>query len=328
MKVWQWIVLLLVAVVVVTYFSGPRVPEPTFTATFPTVPSDLAELQRYVADKEAGFPTRPDNEARIRFHNDSLARTEYAIVYLHGYGGSYRDGYPANVALADTLGANLYLARWAGHGLVADHAMEGFTPEAAWENAKEALAIGQSLGEKVLILSTSTGGTLAIKLAADYPDRVHALLNMGPNLEDDVPGAWLLDSPWGYELAHLAGMGEHKKIDHEEPAANQYFDTIYPSKALVDLQVLVGNTMTDETFRRVRCPVLTLYYHKDEFNEDQHVELDAYPDAHALFAGSQGQGRVVLQALPDPETHFIGSEIKSKDVDGTVEALVEFCRGL
>jgi pimeloyl-ACP methyl ester carboxylesterase len=308
------------------YFTGPRIANPHYAEKMPDVPENLSELDRYLRQSESEHPIRPDNQARILFADSVPTRTEYAFVYLHGFAGSHRDGYPINVNVPEIFGANVYLSRWAGHGLRAGAALETFSPAAAWSDAREALAIGQSLGRKVIMMSTSTGGTLALKLAAEFPDEVHALINMAPNLEDDQPGAGLLMTPWGHELAKLVSFGSNKKIDHEEPLAPLYFDTIYPSEALVQLQILVQTTMDDTTFSQVRCPVLTVYYHKNELEEDEHVELDRYPSAHAAFATPEKQKRLV--ALPTPETHFVGSSIKSQDWMAAQRAIVEFCTGV
>ncbi|MDZ7648638.1 MAG: alpha/beta fold hydrolase [Cytophagales bacterium] len=76
-----------------------------------------------------------------------------------------------------------------------------FTADRIWEGAKQALAIGKQLGNKVILVSTSTGGTLALILAAEYPDDVHALINMSPNIAINDPAAFLLnDSAGDYKL--------------------------------------------------------------------------------------------------------------------------------
>ena len=318
-----YLLLFMLVLLVLGYFLGPRIDIPTYGDTLPEVPQDLNALARYVAEREDAQPTRENNEARI-IYRDSVPRvTEYAFVYLHGFAGSYRDGYPVNHNVPAIFGSNVYLARWAGHGLQPEAALQDFSPEAAWDDAREALAIGKAIGRKVIILSTSTGGTLALKLAADFPDEVAALINIGPNVEDDQPGASLLMSPWGHELATLVSFGSNKKIEHEEPLAAQYFDTIYPARALVDLQVLVQTTMGDTTFRRIRCPVLTLFYHKNALNEDEHVEIDRYPEIHEQFATPGGQVR--LDSLATPETHFVASDIKSKDWLSAQRSIVRFC---
>lgn len=324
MKKRYWIPVLVLFLLVVTYLLGPPPPEPVYTVDFPEVPASPGELERYIAEKEAKWPLRADNEARIVWADSGKAKTEYAFVYLHGFAGSYQDGYPWNVQLADTFGANLFLARYAGHGLRPPASQLVFTPEAAWVDAQEALAVGEAIGRKVILLSTSTGGTLATLLAAKFPDRVHATINIGPNFQDDIPGTWMLNSNWGYELSHLVSLGDYREVNHDQPIANQYWDTMYVAEALMELQVLVTSVTEDSIMNRVRCPVLTMYYYKDDFNEDERVEASVYPEMHAKFRTPEGQLRLV--PLPTPETHFCGSEIMSKDVPVTLATATSFCR--
>ena len=322
MKKRYWVLLALAVVVIVTYFTGPKISTPQYSSVLPELPNNLQALDSLITASEAKLPVREDNQARILWQNDIPEVTEYSIVYLHGFAGSYRDGYPVNVQVADTLEANIYLARWAGHGLKPDAALETFSPEAAWESAKEALVIGQKIGRKVIIMSTSTGGTLALKLAATYPEAVHALINLSPNIEDNIDGAFLLNSPWGYELAKLVSFGDHRKIEHESAAAAQYFDTLYPSRALVDLQVLVGSTMKKETFQKVTSPVLTLFYYKNFLAEDDHVEVEVFPEVHEMISTPENLEELIQ--LETPETHFLGSELKSKDTDIVLKVIVDF----
>ncbi len=317
-----WVPLVFIVLLVITYFVGPVPNEPVYSDELPSLPSSLNQLQLHIEQSEDAMPTREDNQARIIWYDSVPTVTDFSVVYLHGFAGSYQDGYPLNVSVADSLGANLYLSRWAGHGLRPPASLERFGPEAAWESAKEALAIGQRIGRKVIILSTSTGGTLAIKLAATYPESVHALINISPNIEDDQPGAFLLNTPWGYELAHAVSLGSHRKVKHKQAVATQYWDTIYPAEALINLQVLIESTMLPETFANVTCPVLTLYYHKNFLEEDEHVELSIYPEVHQQFTSPD----VKLVALDKPGTHFIGSEIKSKDWKTAQQEILKFCQ--
>ena len=327
MKVWLWVVAVILVALVITYFTGPKVPEPKYDLARPQVPGKLEELAGWVSDREAGEPLRGNNGAHVRFYGNTVTRTEYAIVYLHGFGGSWYDAYPVNHQLADSLGANLYAARWGDHGLKPPHSLVGFSADAAWEEAKTALEIGKRLGDKVIILSTSTGGTLALKLAAEFTDDVYALVNFSPNVKDDMPGTWVLSTPWGAELAALIGFGDGiREVSHDEPAANQYFDTAFVSSALVNLQNLVATTMRVETFARVTCPVLTLYYHKDGFNEDERVEVDVYDEMHAALGTAAGRKK--LLALPTPKSHFLGCGIMSMDTDAPLRETLGWLRAL
>jgi hypothetical protein len=87
---------------------------------------------------------------------------------------------------------------------------------------------------------------------------------------------------------------------------------------------LVETTMTPETFTKVESPVLTLYYHKNFMEEDEHVEVSVYEEAYKLF--STPDSLKVLKALETPETHFIGSEIKSKDIESVEEEIMNFLK--
>lgn len=319
-----WFLLIFLPLVGITYLTGPTVPKPQLTTSLPDLPDELDELEAYIEQKERSLPVREDNQARILWATDDSKVTEYSIIYLHGFSGSYRDGYPVNVNIADSLGANIFLARWAGHGLKPPTSLKLFSPETAWATAKEALVIGKKIGKKVIIMSTSTGGTLAIKLAATFPESVYALINLSPNVEDDQEGAFLLNSPWGYELASLVSFGDHMKVEHEKEIARHYWDTIYPSKALVDLQVLLNETMTPETFKKVTSPVITLYYFKNFLKEDTHVEVDDYPEVHKAFSTPPSLKKLV--PLDTPGTHFIGSDIKSDNTDVVEKEIMEFLR--
>lgn len=321
MKKRYWFILLLLLGLAITYFSGPIPETPVYSERLPELPTNFQALENYVIQSEDSLPVREDNQARIMW-NGKPVKTEYSIVYLHGFAGSYRDGYPVNKNIADSLDANIYMSRWAGHGLKPPASLNTFNGENAWESAKEALVIGSKIGEKVIIMSTSTGGTLALKLAATYPDNIYALINLSPNIEDDQPGTFVLNSPWGYEIANLISFGENKKIEHEQKIARQYWDTIYPSKALVDLQVLVETTMLPETFMNITTPVLTLYYQKSLIEEDEHVEISVYDDVYKFI--STPDSLKVLKALEKPGTHFIGSGIKSKDTKSVEVEIMKF----
>lgn len=321
MKKRYWIILILIIGLIITYFSGPVPSTPVYSTELPEFPSDYSALEKIIEEKEDSMPVRKDNQARIVWY-DQPQKTEYSIVYLHGFAGSYRDGYPVNQNIADSLKANIYLARWAGHGLKPPASLNDFNGENAWRSAKDALEIGRRIGKKVIIMSTSTGGTLALKLAATYPEKIHALVNLSPNLEDDQPGTFVLNSPWGYEVARLISFGKNKEIEHEQEIARQYWDTVYPSRALVDLQVLVETTMLPETFKKIEIPVLTLYYHKNFIEEDQHVEVSVYEDAYKLFSTPDSLKK--LKALESQDTHFIGSEIKSKDTRSVEMEILKF----
>ena len=89
-------------------------------------------------------------------------KTPYSIVYIHGLGASWAEGDPVHKNLAARYGANLYLARLHDAGINDPDAFDDLTPENFVAGAKRALAIGQALGDSVIVIGTSAGGLLTV----------------------------------------------------------------------------------------------------------------------------------------------------------------------
>ena len=172
MKKWLLRLGILLAVLVLAYYLGPKpFPDVDTSLTLPAVSETGAQLEKRVRDAEAAIPNiKPDNEARIIWF-DSIARTRtpYAVVYIPGFTATYAEGEPIHREFAKRYGCNLYIPRLKRFGLDDVDAFAELTPEDMLQSAAEALAVGKQLGEKVILMSTSTGGTLAISLAAPHP---------------------------------------------------------------------------------------------------------------------------------------------------------------
>ena len=177
----------LVAVLAVVYFLGPKPSAPVFNNELPTVAS-INALDASIADMEATHKIKPNNEAKIIWADSSKSQTEYAIVYLHGFSASQMEGDPVHQNIAKQFHCNLYLARLAEHGIDTTEDLMNLTAEKYWESAKMAYAIGKQIGKKVILMSTSTGGTLALQLAANYPE-IGGLILYSPNIEVFNPSA-------------------------------------------------------------------------------------------------------------------------------------------
>ncbi|MBY0433997.1 MAG: hypothetical protein K2U26_07800 [Cyclobacteriaceae bacterium] len=197
------------------YFLGPEPDRPVWNNDMPSVPQQAADLEKYVADNEAKHTIKPDNEARIVWADSTKKKTEYSVVYLHVFSASQEEGDPIHEQFAKTFGANLYLARMADHGIDTTEQLLYFTPDRWWQSSKEALAIGKALGEKVIVMSTSTGGTMALILAATYPQDVFALINMSPNIAINDGNARMLNNPWGLQVARLVFGSNYQQIPYD-----------------------------------------------------------------------------------------------------------------
>ncbi|NOS93933.1 MAG: alpha/beta hydrolase, partial [Cyclobacteriaceae bacterium] len=227
-------VILLVAI----YFMGPTPAKPVYDPAMPTVPQNAEELEKYVALQESKHQLKPDNEARIIWADSSKKKTPYSVVYIHGFSASQEEGDPIHKSFAKKFGCNLYLARMADHGVDTTNQLQYFSPDRWWASSKEALAIGKALGDKVILMSTSTGGTMSIMLAAEYPQDVYAMINMSPNIEINDGNAWLLNNPWGLQIARQV-IGGDSRVFPPDSLKDKYWNNNYRLEAIVQLQELV-----------------------------------------------------------------------------------------
>ncbi len=310
-----------ILVLIAVYFLGPQPPDPKFDLTLPTVPHDAAALEKYVRDNEAKHVVKPDNEARIVWADSSKMKTEYSIIYLHGFSASQKEGDPIHRRLAAKFGCNLYLARLADHGVDTTEALLYFSADRFWETSKQALAIGKQLGDKVIVLSTSTGGTTALMLAAEYPNDVYALINMSPNIAINDPAAFLLNNPWGLQIARMVLGGDYRITGADEERA-KYWNKKYRIESLVQLEELVEQRMNEETFARIKQPSLTLYYYKDEENQDPEVKVSGMLKMNEQLSTPADMKQTI--AFPNAGAHVIGSDLASKDVEGVYQAIEKF----
>lgn len=321
MKKLKWILIGILTVTVI-YISGPQPSKPLYNKDVPVIPDDL---ENYISKKESSHRLKKNNEARIIWANDSSkTKTEYAIVYLHGFSASQEEGNPVHRNVAAYFGCNLYLSRLAEHGIDTTDQLINLTSENYWESAKEALFIGKKLGKKVILMGTSTGGTQALQLAANYPHEVAAIILYSPNIEINDPNAYLLNNPWGLQIARLVKGGKLNYPADTRPIYSEYWNRPYRLEAVVNLEEMLETTMTNETFSKITQPVLMLYYYKDENHQDKVVKVDAMKKMFSAL--STPDDMKVALAVPNAGNHVLGSPIMSKDVTTVQEITTDFLK--
>jgi len=319
-RISRW--LLVAAGILILYWVGPNPADPVYTNDLPELGNSPQQLEMYVAEQEKKHLIKPDNEARIVWYNDSLKNTtEYALVYLHGFSASQEEGNPVHRNLAKAFGCNLYLARLAEHGIDTSDALLNYTAAGLWQSAKEAYAIGKKLGKKVILMGTSTGGTVALQLAAAFPD-IAGIILYSPNIAINDPNAWLLNNPWGLQIARLVKGSDFNTAGHDDATYKKYWNYTYRLEATVQLEELLETTMLPATFTAVRQPVLALYYFKDENNQDKVVKVSAIQKMMKELGTPDSLKRSV--AMPNTGNHVLASPILSKDVAGVENETSKF----
>jgi len=319
---WLRISLFVILALVIVYLLGPKPEAPVYNTGLPAVPESATALEQYIHNKESKHKLKPDNQARIIWYDSLQKKTPYSVVYLHGFSASQKEGDPVHLDFARQFGCNLFLSRLDGHGVDTSDPLLHMTATGLWEDAKEALSIGKALGEKVIVMGTSTGGTLALKLAAAFPNDVFAVINMSPNIAINDNLAFLANNHWGLQLARLAQNGKFKESKAANPAEDQYWHNKYRLEAVVQLEHLLESTMTPATFAQIHQPVLNLYYYKDETHQDPTVKVSAILEMEKELATPDNLKEAV--AIPDAGSHVMGCSITSHDLPAVEKAITSF----
>lgn len=310
----------LIVILIAVYFLGPMPDYEPVDDQPISLDVAVSEVEGYVHSREP-LNVRPGNSPEIVWA-DSVRKTEYSIVYLHGFSAAPMEGDPIHRNLAKKYGANLYLPLLAGHGLEDPDAFKGITPKDFIESAKEAIAVGKVIGEKVIVVGTSTGCTYGIYLAPEDP-AVEALVLMSPNIEIYDPTAFLLDLPWGKRIATVVIGDEYRTIDYPKEV-QPYWYSRYHIDALIALQRLLDETMTSENFAEVEIPVFMGYYYKNEEEMDHVVSVDAMQTFFQEIGTPEDQKQAV--AFADGTEHVISSSLKNpnwKNVQDKVSAFLD-----
>lgn len=307
---------------VLTLLLGPKPETPDFsTIEIPLITSNLRALEDSIVAKEALLKLKPDNEARIIWATP-YQKTPYSIVYLHGNGASQEEGDPIHEALSHRYGCNTYLARLEDHGLISDHPLQNIDPVKWMQSALDAIIIGKALGEKVIVVSCSTGSTFALYLTAQYPELVDAQILFSPNIDYYDPRSFMMAWPWGLQISRSI-LGSAFYGWKAPGAAQQYWYTRYRIEGLIVLKVIINKTMTEETFSKINTPVFMAYYYEDENYQDKIVSVKRMEEMFAQLGTPKDLKEKV--PLKKAGTHIITSDLFSNDIEEMWNPLVTYC---
>lgn len=219
----------------------------------------LNELDGWLAARESRVPgLKPGVAAGVVWAQpDQPAQTDVSLIYLHGYTASRGEIAPVPDEVARVLGANVFYARLTGHGRGA----EGHRSVSAadWiRDGREAWAIGKLIGRRVVVMATSTGGTLAAWMVLG-PDPIvpAATVLVSPNLTPKNRTSELLLLPGRrWLLRRLVGESTGFPPQNEKNA--QFWDCTHHTDSLIAMMDLVARTR-GRNFHRWPSPVLVVY---------------------------------------------------------------------
>ena len=316
---WVWrLVLLLVALAAGLWAFGPYEPLDL------TARSGAATAEQFEAREAVFSDLRAGEEKRVIFSHASRERTPVSILYLHGFSASSEEVRPVPDKVAEALGANLVFTRFAGHGRTSPDAM-GEASGTDWMiDASEALAVAREVGERVIVIATSTGGSIATlaMTQADLAEGVAGVVMISPNFAVNNPAAPLLTFPAARSWVPLL-VGERRSFEPRNLGQAMHWTTDYPMVATLPM-ARVAKAARDAEHGAIKVPLM-LYFN----DADRVVKAEATREVAARWGGNVTMVEAPSGADVDPYLHVVAGDIMSPgNTDGAVQAIVDWAKGL
>ena len=191
---------------------------------------DIRALEESIkVGEDKALNLRPDIEKKIIWDNEPSIKTKISLVFIHGFSATRAELSPVIENIAKELKANVFFTRLTGHGQ--DGESLGKARYEDWLNdTKEAIKIGEIIGEQIILIGSSTGCSLIHPLLIDQMP-IKAAIYVSPNFGPisylgkllRVPGArWFMPLFFGKTHSFKPKNLEHKRC----------WTTSYPTSAL------------------------------------------------------------------------------------------------
>jgi pimeloyl-ACP methyl ester carboxylesterase len=280
----------------------------------PQIPEDV---ERWLSGRESAIEgvRRGDEKGIVWADPEAREVTPLSLVYLHGFSADRHEIEPVLSQLARDVGANAFFTRLRGHGRDGG-AMAEATVEAWLDDTAEAVAVGARIGGRVVLVGTSTGGTLATWAAArpEASRRVAGLVLISPNYQPKDRTSRVLLYPWGSVVARVM-VGPERCFVPENEAQARHWTTCYPTEVLATMMALVEHVRTME-LSTVDAPTLVLYSPEDRVVEPLETER-----VLERMTSVKPEVRIVRNSS-DPARHVLAGDIVSPASNDEVAAAI------
>jgi esterase/lipase len=297
------LMLFTIVLVVIAFVTAPAK-----LVNHPLEPEITSDLDAWLAAEEhvAGMdtPIIPGAEKHIHwFAGRKGSKSPCSVVYLHGFSATRQEIAPVAAMIADDLQANLFETRLLGHGL-SDKALVDVRAEDWLADAAEALAIGAKIGQRIILMGTSTGATLALAMAGQPSfEHVAALILVSPNFAPRDAAAKYLTWPGGPQLAYLVA-GTTRSWTPANELQKRYWSTTYPMDAVVEMMRLV-KYVRGELPQRLEQSLLMIYSPADNV-----VDTGQIISAYSQIDSPQKE-LIRIPTSGDPSNHVLAGDILS-----------------
>ncbi len=228
-------------------------------------------------------------------------KTKFSIIFLHGFSASKFELSPFPNAIALGLNANIYNARLSGHGCGGEAL--GKVKVKDWVfDLSEALEIGRKIGEKIIIIGSSTGGTLAAVAASEK--NVYGIIFVSPNFKVQYRFFQIFTLGFARFWIPLI-FGKYREFKPISKEHAIYWTTRYPIVAIITMATLVKKVVS-QNFNKKNCPALFIVS-----EEDKVVDAKKTLQIAEQWGGKSLVNLVKCGPYDDPHSHVLAGDIKS-----------------
>ena len=203
---------------------------------------------------------RPGTEKKVLWAQCKGLKSITSIVFIHGFSASRVEIDPVVDLIAAEMSANVYFTRLRGHGQDGK-ALGETTYEQLLDDTIEAIKIGKSIGDEVVLIGCSTGCSL-IHIAMSQDQNIKAAIYISPNFGPKPIKGQAFRIPGAKFLVPLVFGQEHSFVAKNDEYATCW-TTKYPTKALFTIKTTVlAAHQVDH--RAIKVPIMMWFSDEDK----------------------------------------------------------------
>ena len=202
---------------------------------------------------------RPGTEKKVLWSQGNGVKSKTSIVFIHGFSASRVEIDPVVDLIAAELNANVYFTRLRGHGQDGK-ALGEATYEQLLDDTIEAIEIGKSIGDDLVLIGCSTGCSL-IHIALGQGHDIKAAIYISPNFGPKPIKGQALRIPGAKFLMPLVFGQEHSFVAINDEYATCW-TTKYPTKALFTIKTTVLASLQVD-HQAIKVPIMMWFSDND-----------------------------------------------------------------
>ena len=277
----------------------------------------ITELDDHLKRTESDVHAiRSGCEKIIVWAKESGVKSQTSIVFIHGFSASRVETHPVINLIAAELNANVFFARLRGHGQDG-RALAEATYEQLLDDTMEAIEIGKSIGDNVVLIGCSTGCSL-IHIALDHEHDIKAAIYISPNFGPKPIKGQALRIPGAKFLVPMI-FGQ----EHSFEAINDEFTTCWTTKYPIKALFTIKNTVLaahQVDHHAIKVPIIMWFS-----DEDKMVNAKWTRRIASMMGDNVTLHNPSLSEQDDPSCHgIVGDILSPSQTLGAVDKLVNW----